>query len=82
MITIDQYSDRINKTKARIANCRRAGVGHDCDAASLLNQIDELGGALLFVVFVITDRFRCDAVVAKQLMRVARVFAGDQIDVA
>lgn len=47
----------------------------------LLQRIDQLCGALLFVVFVIANRPGCDAVVLEQLVRVARVFAGNEIDV-
>jgi len=36
---------------------------------------------LLFVVFVIADRFSVDRVVLKQFMSVPRVFSGDDIDI-
>jgi hypothetical protein len=39
-----------------------------------------LACAFLFVVFVVTDGFRNDAVMLKQLSRVTRVFTGDQCD--
>jgi len=38
-------------------------------------------GALLFVVLVIADRLRRNRVMLQQLVRVARVFAGDEVHV-
>ncbi|HET9789258.1 MAG TPA: hypothetical protein VFP47_19140, partial [Pyrinomonadaceae bacterium] len=49
--------------------------------ASVFYLIDQLHGALLFVVFVVADGFRRDAVVLEQLVCVARVFTRDQVDV-
>src|SRR5688572_6461603 len=39
--------------------------------------LDEFARALLFVVFVVTDRLCLDAVVLKQLARVPRILARD-----
>jgi hypothetical protein len=55
----------------------KAGV-----VGSLIPSIDRFRRALLLVVLVIADCLRRDAIVIKEFVCMARIFTGDQIDVA
>jgi len=69
-----------NKAVAGIGNERHARVAHESDFRALLQRHDELRRARQLIVFVVADQRLVNVVVREQLLRVARVFAGDLID--
>jgi len=65
---------------AGIGDQWHARVAHESNFGALLQLDQQFRRARHLVVFVIADqRFR-DAVVVQELLRVAGIFAGDQVD--
>ena len=76
----DMVSDRQgDQAEARVGDPRHAGVGHQGHARPALEIEHQLGGAGQFIVFVIADRARRDAVMVQQLLRLPGIFAGNLV---
>ena len=65
---------------SRVGDAGHAGIGDQRDLRAAFEVHDQLGGPGHLVVLVIADGARLDAVVAEQLLGLARVLAGDQVD--
>ncbi len=63
-----------------IGNQRHAGVADERDFRALLERDEQFGRARHFVVLVVADERLANFVVTEELLRVARVFAGDLVD--
>ena len=71
---------KLYQTIARIGNRRCAGIADQGDRLSLLDVHDQLGRAGEFIMFVVADGARLDAVMVEQLGRLAGVFTGNEVD--
>ena len=63
-----------------IGNSGHARVGDQRDTRALLHFLHQFGGLRHLVVLVIAGGAGRDGVVIEQLLRLARVFAGDDVD--
>ena len=69
-----------NQPKSGIGNGGHPGVGDERDAGSAFEIDNEFGGARHLVVLVVAHSFRFDDVVVQQLLSLACVFAGNDVD--
>ncbi len=69
-----------DQTISWIADARHTGITHDRDVLSVFEVNNEFGSPLQFVVFVIADGSLLNAVVVQQLLSLAGVLAGNQVD--
>jgi hypothetical protein len=65
---------------ARIRNERHACVADERDFRALFKGDEQFGRAGHLVVLVVADEWLTNFVVIEELLRVARVFAGDLVD--
>jgi len=66
--------------KARVGDAGHASVGDECDFCAGFEIDDQFGGFGHLVVLVVADGAGVDAVVIEELLRLARVFAGDYVN--
>src|SRR6266849_3793661 len=64
---------------ARIRNQRHPRVAYQRDFRALLQRDDQLRRARDFIVLVVADERLVNVIVSQELLRVARIFAGDLI---
>ena len=69
-----------NEAVAGIGNEWHPRVADQRDFRALLHGDDQFWGARHLIVFMVADQRLVNVVVSEQLLRVARVFAGDLID--
>ena len=66
---------------AGIADAGHACIGDDGDESAVLQRGDQLGGTITLVVLMEADGRCGDGEVVEELLRLARVFAGDAVSV-
>ena len=71
-----------DQTMAGIADQGCSGIADQSDFLALLHSHDELRRARHFVVLMVTDERFVNVVVAEELLRMARVLAGDLVGFA
>ncbi len=69
-----------NEAVAGIGNERHSRVADQRDFRALLHGDNQFRGARHLIVFMVADERLVNVVVSEQLLRVARVFAGDLIN--
>ena len=69
-----------DQAKAGVGDAGHAGVGDERDFGAAFEVDDQFGGLGHLVVFVVADGARLDTVVGEKFLRLARVFAGDQVN--
>ena len=68
----------LNQLQTRVADARRAGIGHEGEALGTGQAPEQLWQPSPGVVFVKTDGPSRDTVRGEQSRRAARIFSGDQ----
>ncbi len=68
-----------NQPASGIADSRHPCIRNYCDPRSRFQLLNQFGGALPLIVLVATDGRRFDLEMIQQLLRLARVFAGDAV---
>jgi hypothetical protein len=71
-----------NEPGAGIAHARRSGIGDERYGGPGLYALDQFGGTGALVVLVATDSFFLDLEMIEKFLGLARVFAGDAVDIA
>ncbi len=69
-----------DEAETGVRNAGHARVSHQSHARTLLEIDDQLGGTSHLVVFVVADAAGSDAVVIQELLRLASIFTGDQVN--